>query len=154
MTDQVLVFTLDDLSYALPLKKVEKVIHAVEIRPLPNAPGIIAGIINIKGQIIPVADIRRRFNLPACELNLSDRLIITASGKRQVAILVDKVDGIRDLAHEYLLVANDSSVYPENITGVMKTDEGTILIYNLDRFLSMDDEGKLEEALKKSIDVS
>ena len=62
-TDQILIFTLDQLSYALPLPAVVKVIHALEIRHLPKAPEIISGIINVKGQIIPVADIRKRFGL-------------------------------------------------------------------------------------------
>jgi purine-binding chemotaxis protein CheW len=60
MTDQIVVFTLDEQLYGLPLQAVVKVIHAIEIRHLPKAPEIIAGIINIKGQIIPVVDIRKR----------------------------------------------------------------------------------------------
>ena len=48
-SDQIVVFTIDELSYALSLQTVVKVIHAIEIRPLPEAPDIICGIINVKG---------------------------------------------------------------------------------------------------------
>ena len=57
VTDQIVVFSLDELLYALPLQAVVRVIHAVEIRHLPEAPEIISGIINVQGRIIPVADI-------------------------------------------------------------------------------------------------
>lgn len=154
MIDQILVFSLDDLSYALPLNMVEKVIHAIEIRHLPNAPEIISGIINIKGKIIPVADIRKRFKLSVHELDVNDQLIIADTGKRQVAILVDTIIGIKDLATGQLEVASDSSTYTEDIKGVVKTDKGFILIYDLNRFLSLDEEEKLEIALNTNIDVS
>lgn len=146
--DQIVVFTIDELSYALSLTDVVKVIHAIEIRHLPKAPEIITGIINVKGQIIPVADIRKRLGLVAREIDLSDRLIIADTGKRQVAILVDSVTGIRDLASGQLSLAGETVPFAEHIRGVAKVDDGLILIYDLDRFLSLDEEMELEQALK------
>jgi purine-binding chemotaxis protein CheW len=147
-TDQILVFTLDELAYALPLLTVVRVIHAIEIRHLPEAPEIITGIINVKGQIIPVADIRKRFGLVAHEIDPNDRLIIADTGKRQVAILVDTVTGIRDLAPRQLTDARETLPFAEHIRGVAKVDDGLVLIYDLDRFLSLDEEKELEQALK------
>ena len=82
ITDQIVVFTLDEQLYGLPLQAVDKVIHVVEIRHLPKAPEIITGIINIKGKIIPVVDIRKRLELATHEIDPDDRLIITDTGKR------------------------------------------------------------------------
>ena len=147
-TDQIVVFTLDELLYALPLPTVVKVIHAIEIRHLPKAPEIISGIINVKGQIIPVADIRKRFGLVAHEIDPDDRLIIADTGKRQVAILVDTVTGIRDLAPRQLAVAKEMLPFAEHIRGVAKIDDELILIYDLEQFLSLDEEKELEQALK------
>jgi purine-binding chemotaxis protein CheW len=146
-TDQIVLFTLDELSFALSLQAVVKVIHAIEIRHLPKAPEIIVGIINVKGQIIPVADIRKRFGLMPREIILSDRLIIADTGKRQIAILVDTVTGIRDLASRQLAVAGVTLPFVEYISGVAKFDDGLVLIYNLDRFLSLDEEKELGKAL-------
>lgn len=147
-TDQIIVFTLDELLYALPLPAVVKVIHAVEIRHLPKAPEIIAGIINVKGQIIPVADIRKRFGLEAHEINLDDRLIIANTGKREVAILVDKVTGIRDLTPRQMSDAQETLPFAEQLKGVAKIDDELILIYDLEQFLSLEEEKVLEQALK------
>lgn len=147
-TDQIVVFTLDELLYALPLPAVVKVIHAIEIRHLPKAPEIIAGIINVKGQIIPVADIRKRFGLAVHEIDPDDRLIIADTGKREVAIQVDTVTGIKDLVPRQLAVAKKTLPFAEHLRGVAKIDDELILIYDLEQFLSLDEEKELEQALK------
>ena len=147
-TDQIVVFTLDELSYALPLNAVKKVIHAIEIRHLPKAPEIITGIINVKGQIIPVADIRKRFGLVAHEIDPNDRLIIADTGKRQIAILVDTVMGIRELATGQQGQVKKTLPFAKYLRGVAKIDDELILIYDLEQFLSLDEEKELEQVLK------
>jgi purine-binding chemotaxis protein CheW len=147
-TDQIVVFTLDEQLYALPLTSVARVIHAVEIRHLPKAPEIIAGIINIKGQIIPVANIRNRLGLAEHEIDPDDRLIIADTGKREVAILVDTVTGIRDLAPGQQKQAKETLPFAEHLKGVAKVDDELILIYDLEQFLSLDEEKELEQAMK------
>lgn len=148
ITDQIVVFTLDEQLYGLPLQAVDKVIHVVEIRHLPKTPEIITGIINIKGKIIPVVDIRKRLELATHEIDPDDRLIITDTGKRTVAILVDTVTGIRDLKPGQQAKTKEAMPYAKFIKGVAKTDEGLILIYDLEQFLSLDEEKELEQALK------
>jgi len=151
LKEQILVFTLDEQPYALSLHSVVKVIHAIEIRHLPNAPEIIAGIINIKGQIIPVADIRKRFGLIAHEIDPDDRLIIADTGKRQVAILVDSVTGISDLESGQQKRVKEMLPFAEHLRGVAKTDNELILIYDLEQFLSLEEENVLDQALKAKI---
>jgi purine-binding chemotaxis protein CheW len=146
--DQILIFTLDDLSYALPLHSVAKVIHSVEIRPMPEAPEFISGIINIRGRIIPVANLRRRMGLSEHEIDPDDKLIIAFSGKREMGILVDSVGGIRNLKPGQLEEAGKSLPLAEQIKGVADVDDGIVLIYDLDRFLSYDQERQLDMALK------
>jgi purine-binding chemotaxis protein CheW len=148
MTDQILVFTLEELLYAISLNAVVKVIHAIEIRYLPNAPEIITGIINVRGQIIPVVDIRKRFNLADHEIDLNDRLVIANTVKRQVAILVDTVIGIRDMEPRQFEVAKKILPFAKHISGVAKVDDGLIFIYDLERFLGLTEEKELEKALK------
>jgi purine-binding chemotaxis protein CheW len=151
LTEQILVFTLDEQPYALSLHSVVKVIYAIEIRHLPNAPEIINGIINVKGQIIPVADIRKRFGLTGHEIDPDDRLIIADTGKRQVAILVDSVTGIRNLEPGQLSVACEMLPFAEHLSGVAKIDDELILIYDLEQFLNLEEENVLAQALKARI---
>ena len=147
ISDQIVVFHLDEQSFALPLSAVEKVIHAVEISYLPKAPEIIIGIINVKGQLIPVADIRKRLGLFSREMDPNNQLIIANTGKRQVAIMVDNVIGIRRLETGQLIATKDVCPFIENVRGVAKVEDGLIIIYNLEKFLSLDEEKELEQAL-------
>lgn len=147
-TDQIVIFTLDEQHYALPLNSVLRVIHAVEIRHLPEAPEIISGIINIKGIIIPVINIRKRFGLMEREIDVDDRLIIAETGKRQVALLTDSVSGIRDLVPGEHEPARKNLPFAEHLRGVAKIDDELILIYDLEQFLSLDEEKELTQALK------
>lgn len=148
MTDQIVVFNLDDLSYAFPLHTVLRVIHAIEIKHLPQAPVIISGIINVQGRIIPVADIRKRLGLAEREVDPDDRLIIADTGKREVAIVVDSVSGIRDIDPLQLSAAGEALPFARHLRGVAKVENELILIYDLEEFLSLEEEKVLEQALK------
>ena len=61
---QLIVFTLNEQRYALYLSVVERIVRIVRITPLPKAPEIVSGVINVAGRIIPVLDTRKRFRLP------------------------------------------------------------------------------------------
>ena len=80
-TSHYVVFTLDGLFYAVSLSAVSRVIRAVEITPLPKAPPIVLGVINLGGRIIPVVNIRKRFLLPERELELTDQLIVACASR-------------------------------------------------------------------------
>lgn len=147
ISDQIVVFSLEELNYAVPVECVLKVIYSVEIRFLPKAPDIILGIINYKGSIVPVINIRKRFGLKDQEVGLSDRLIIADTGKRIVAILVDRISGIKTLSRQEVKAAEFFS-FAEHLKGVVRTDDGLILIYDLNNFLDLDEETALDEALE------
>lgn len=146
--DKILVFTLDELAFALPLQTVVRVIHVVELRRLPKAPEIISGIINVEGEIVPVVDVRKRLGLESKETDPDDRLIIVHMGIRKVALHVDTVNDIKTLAPG--LVEDSKVILPfaEHIIGVAKVDDDLILIYDLEKFLSLSEEKELDLALK------
>ena len=146
--EQLVVFTLGEQGYALPLNTVVRVVHAVEITLLPKAPPVISGIINVKGQIIPVVDIRKRFGLTPRELIPDDQLIIADTGKRQVALLVDEVRGIENITSRQLADTKETIPFAEYIKGIVKIENELILIYDLEQFLNLHEEMELERALK------
>lgn len=144
---QILVFSLDEPRYALPLSAVERVVRAVEITPLPKAPEFVLGVINVQGQVIPVVDIRQRLQLPTHRVALDDRFILARTEQRRVALLVDSVPGIHELTDEELVSAEQVLPGMEYIHGLVKLKDGLVLICDLDQFLSFNDEQKLKEAL-------
>ena len=147
--EQLVIFTLDYQAYALPLNCVVRVIHAVEITNLPKATDIISGIINVKGQIVPVVDIRKRFGFTSRELIPEDQLIIADTGKRQVALLVDQVSGIQTISSRQQVDTKETMPFAEYIRGVVKIEDELILIYDLEQFLNLHEEMELERALTK-----
>jgi purine-binding chemotaxis protein CheW len=146
--NKILIFTLDELTYALQLPAVVRVIHAMETRRLPKSPEIISGIINVQGQIIPVIDIRKRFGLPEHETDPDDRMIIADTGKRKIAMFVDTVTGIKELTSLQFSDSKKALPFAGYIKGVAKVDNELILIYDLEQFLSLDEETVLEQALR------
>lgn len=149
MSDNLVVFSLDNQRYALHLNTVERILRAVEVTPIPRAPDIVLGIINVQGQIIPVVNVRRRFGLPEREIDIDDRLIVACTSKMTVVLPVDVVDGIRESSKEEMTPAEKISPGMEYIEGVIKFDDGMIFIHDIDRFLSLDEETMLENAVSR-----
>ena len=139
--------TLEEQRYALPLSQVEKVLRALEITPLPGAPDIILGIINVRGKVIPVVNVRRRFNLPERMISMSDQIIISHTSRRQVALVVDEVCGVIEALDHTVLDAEKILPHLEYVEGVVKLKDGMILIHDLDRFLSLEEGTGLSDTL-------
>lgn len=148
MSNQLVVFALDEQRYALHLSAVERIVRVAEVTPLPKAPEIVLGVINVQGHLIPVADIRRRFRLPEREIDLSDHLIIAKTSKRTVALVVDEVTGVIESPEQKLIPAKEILPGTDYVEGVMKLEDGLILIHDLATFLSLEEENTLDLALK------
>jgi purine-binding chemotaxis protein CheW len=146
-SNQLVVVALDEHRYALRLSAVEQIVHVVEITPLPQAPGIIFGVVNIQGRIIPVFHIRERFHLPEREIDLSDHLIIARTANRTVALMVDMVMGVVTRTSEEMTSVERISPSLDYIEGVVKLDDGLVFIHDLDTFLSVEEEKTLERAM-------
>jgi len=146
----IVIFSLDEPRYALPLSSVERVVRIVEITPLPKAPEIVMGVINMQGQVIPVINVRRRFRLPEREIRLEDQLIIAKTPRRLAALIVDSVSGVHRLKEQELVLAGQELPYAGYIAGVVKLEQGLFLICDLGRFLSLEEEKSLDTALSES----
>ena len=146
-TLQLLSFTLGHQRYALRLAAVDRVAQVVEIVPLPGAPDIVLGVIDVQGCIIPVVDTRKRFGLAARRMTLAEHLIIAHTPRRPVALLVDRVGDTLDCAEVDVIAASEILPGLDHLHGVAKQPDGTILIHDLAAFLSLDEEARLDAAV-------
>lgn len=146
-SDFLVVFSLENQRYALPLSASERVVRMVAITQLPNAPGIIMGLVNFHGKVIPVVNMRRRFGLPEREPSLSDSLIIAHTTRRPVALMADAVLDVIACAAQNQIAAEDILTGVEYVEGVVKTADGLIFIHDLNRFLSLEEEDALDLVL-------
>ena len=141
-SSHLVVFQIDEQHFALHLHAVKRTIRAVEITPLPHAPEVILGIINVQGSILPVFNTRKRFHLPEREVALNDQFILAASSQRVVALVADAVKDVVEVQELDIIRAESILPAMEYVDGVVKLESGLLLIHDLDTFLSLD-EGKL-----------
>lgn len=141
------MFALDEQRFALPVSVVERVVRSVEITHLPEAPPVIQGIINVQGNIVPVFNLRRRFQMPERDIALTDHIIIVRAGARAAAIVADSVSGVLECAA--VETVSPGQILPgiEHIAGVIKHPDGLIFIHDPDQFLSLEEAQQLEGAL-------
>lgn len=144
---QLLVFRVEEQRYALYIAHVLRVLPMLHVEPLPGAPDIVEGMINVAGRVVPVMRLRRRLALTEREARLSDVLVLArVAGELTVALPADGVVGLLEPAHEPLL-SDDIVPGVRHIAGVVKLDDGLVLIHDLDAFLSLPERERLTEAL-------
>lgn len=144
----LVVFTLGEGRYGLPLSEVERVVRVVGFTSLPSAPAIVMGVVNVQGQVMPVIDVRRRFRLQEREIALTDQIVIAHTARRPVALVVDAVTAVLDYAEQEAVVAQAVLPDLQYVEGLVKLEDGLILIHDLDRFLSLDEETALDRAME------
>lgn len=146
-SDSLVVFRLDAQRYALPLMDVERIVHAVALTPLPQAPAIVLGVIDVAGQILPVLDLRRRFGLLAKEIDPTNQFLIAQTSRRTVVLVVDEAQEVAARAEAD--VVDSARIVPglAHVRGVAKLGDGLVLIHDLENFLSLDEAQALDEAL-------
>ncbi|TAK81897.1 MAG: purine-binding chemotaxis protein CheW [Betaproteobacteria bacterium] len=144
---RVVVFTLDRQRYGLPLRAVERVVRMVDVTSLPRAPDVVLGVINVQGRVIPVVNLRRRFHLPERDTFLTGQLVIAHTARRPVALIVDAASGVLEYSADEAVGARDIVPGIEHVEGVVKLADGLVLIHDLDKFLSLEEETALDRAI-------
>jgi purine-binding chemotaxis protein CheW len=143
---ELLVFELAGVRYALHLACVREVVRAVLITPLPEAPAVIEGVIDVRGSLVPVYDLRLRFGHAPRRLDAGDRIIIAWTGARTVAVRCERTEWLE-------AVAPDDVEQPgfmqggRRISGVARLPDGVVLIHDLRLFLEDAENAALEGAL-------
>ena len=144
------LMTVDGQSYALPLTAVDRVLRMVEVTPLPGAPDVVEGVIDIQGEVVPVVSIRRRLGLAHRRVEISDSLVVAHARNRRLAVIAESVLGVVERSSDD--VVNTSGIARGNqyIEGLLKTGDGLVLIQDLDKFFSFEEESSLEQAMENA----
>ncbi len=133
--------------FGIPAEIVKEIIRAVEVSPLPGAPTVISGVINVRGETVVVIDPAVRFGQAEIAVRASDNFVLAYAGTREVAIRVDAAEDLITVdEHD---VASPDTVSPSlsKLSGVASLADGTLLIYDVGAFLSQVENEALEAAL-------
>ncbi|HHV61026.1 MAG TPA: chemotaxis protein CheW [Firmicutes bacterium] len=148
---QLVVFKLGDEDYGIDIGSVREIITVQRITRVPRAPDFIEGIINLRGNVIPVIDLRKRFELPVVEHTRDTRIVVVEIGEHTLGVVVDAVS-------EVLRIPSDSIEPPSSIVvdvdsqfieGIARLEERLIILLNMDRLLDkreVDELAEVEEA--------
>ena len=145
----LLVFSVAGQRYALHVSAVRRVLPMVAVSPLPRAPEVALGVFNLRGDVIPVLDIRRRFGLPSHAYGPSAHLLVVRTRRRTLSLPVDEALGVREVSAA--AVTPTEAVLPRTryVAGIVALADGLLFIHDLDGFLSLDEEERLDESPKE-----
>jgi purine-binding chemotaxis protein CheW len=146
----LVVFVLDGQRYGLHARAVEGVLPMVAVSPLPQAPEIAMGVINVHGRVVPVLDVRRRLGFPPRDYGLAARLLVAETPRRTVALPVDEVLGVREVADGAVVIPESVLEGIGHLEGLVALPDGLLFIHDLEAFLSIEEERQLAEALEGS----
>lgn len=146
---RLILLTVDGQGYALHLEAVERVLRMAEVTPLPGAPDVVEGVINIQGEVVPVVSIRRRLGLGQRAVGPADSLVVAHARARRLAIIAESVVGVVERPADAVVGAGDLAQGVQHIEGVLKTSDGLVLIHDLNRFFSPEEDRSLDLALEK-----
>lgn len=140
-------FEVAERRFALPLLHVREVLRAVAITPLPEAPAVIEGIIDVRGRLVPVVDVRSRLGLSRRPMRLEDRLLVVESASRVLALWVERVHWTIEIDPKTIESAREVAPEAFYVAGIARHSEGLVVIHDLERFLTPNEEAELARAL-------
>ena len=143
--EQIVVLDLGGEAYGVEIGRVEEIIRMQAVTRIPNGPAFIEGVTNLRGRVIPVLDLRKRFGLPASEATRRSRIVVGELGEHTVGLVVDGVSEVLLVSAEAIeppstLVTSADSAF---LRGVAKLDERLILLLDLSRILSPSEQDDL-----------
>lgn len=143
---QLVIFRLNKEEYGLPITKVQEINRLVPITKLPQTPAFVEGIINLRGRIIPIIDLRKRFQLAAKESDDDSRIIIVEVSGQTVGVIVDSVaEVVRILRAEVEPPPPAFILDAKFIEGVGKVEDRLLILLNIDRILTSQEEIQLKQ---------
>jgi purine-binding chemotaxis protein CheW len=135
---RLVVFRLDHEEYAVPIQLVREVVRVADVTRVPHAPAHIRGVMNLRGRILPIVEIRTRLGLSRAEPTPTSRVVVVEVAGRTVGLLVDAVGQVARIG-ERLVAAPPEEVRAagvEAVTGVARVGTRLLVLLDLERVLA------------------
>lgn len=131
-------FQMDQERYGIKVLQVQEIIRMTDITPVPGAPHYILGVINLRGNVVPIVNTRSRFNLPTVNDSPETRIILVDLDRQLVGIVVDSVAEVVTLEGGEIEKAPslDQAEWVQFIHGVARTGGDLLILLDLSKFLS------------------
>ncbi len=154
MEEQLILFELAGETYGLNVAHAQSIIPMQEIMTVPGAPQFIEGVVNLRGVVVPIIDLRNRFNLLAASADQRVVIVVVEWDNLQVGLIVDKVTEVTHIAETAIeppspLLTNTNTAYLRGIGKLKKKGDGEeslVILLDLARVFSLDEQQALAEA--------
>ncbi|MEK6658977.1 MAG: chemotaxis protein CheW [Campylobacterota bacterium] len=145
--NQLLTFKLGNETYGIEINKVREILTYPVVTPIPDASRWVKGVINLRGEVAPIIDLRVRFNINT-QPAYSERTIVIAvktQDARMIGLVVDEVSDMENVDLDKLYPAPDmgTSIAPKYLKGLFKKDEKMIVILDIDKILDKEEMQRL-----------
>ncbi|MFW5783100.1 MAG: chemotaxis protein CheW [Spirochaetota bacterium] len=140
--DKHLLFQLGDEEYGVPIDRVQTIEEMHKIVAVPDMPEYVRGVINLRGSVIPVVELRRRFGMPTREFDDRTCIIVIASGSRTVGFIVDTVNEVHEIPGENIQPRpkfNSGDETDQFVTGLGTVDGEVKILLAVDRLMRADE---------------
>ncbi|HEX2986717.1 MAG TPA: chemotaxis protein CheW [Chloroflexota bacterium] len=146
--EQLVVFELGEEAYGVDIGRVQEIIRMTAITKVPQAPEHVEGVINLRGKVIPVIDLKRRFGLPEGSGAKAGRVVVIDVAGHTVGMVVDGVSEVlrlhmADVEPPSPVVTSIEATY---LRGIAKLDGRLILLLDMDKLLTWEERQQLNEA--------
>lgn len=144
---QLVTFRIGEEEFGVDILAVQEIIRTMAITKVPKAPDFVEGVINLRGKVIPIVDLRKRFGMPPRDTDKHNRIIVIETGAIIVGFMVDSVSEVLRIPAGTIEAppAVVSGLESDYIDGVGKLDDRLLIMLDLDRLLS----GQEKDALNK-----
>ncbi len=153
---QYLIFSLAGEEYGVDILKVQEIRGWAPVTRLPHTPAYVQGLLNLRGTVVPIIDLRLRFGLPRTEYTASTVIVVltlaTQRGKRVLGIVVDGVSDVLDIPAETIRPSPDlgAVIRSEFISGMATLEERMLVLLDIDQLLTAEEIGSLDAAREMS----
>lgn len=146
---QYLTFTLGEEEYGVEILRVQEIKGYSSVTPIPNSPAWVKGVINLRGTVVPVFDMRQKFRMEAREYDRFTVIVVVNVGTRVVGLIVDSVSDVLDFDVDAIEPAPDlgAMVDTTTIQGIARNGDRLVTLLDIDRVVDNDAVGsRLQEA--------
>ncbi len=134
---QFLTFTLNDQEMGIEILGVQEIKNFTRVTPIPNMPECIKGVMNLRGTVVPIVDLRKKFNMPSAEYNQFTVIIVVNVGSRIMGLVVDAVSDVLNVAADAIEDAPDlGAIDTSFIRGLAKSNDRLVTLLDIEHLLT------------------
>ena len=144
---QYVIFKLDSEEYGIDIKSVKEISEYAECTKVPNSPSFIKGIINYRGNVVPVINLREKFEMPYVDTTTNTRIIIFAINDKQIGLLVDDASQVLTISDNNIEDAPSIIMSSEDkfISGIGKIENRMVIILDMENILNEEEKKAIKE---------